>query len=234
MARSVAIIGAGQIGLLANFIFAAGGFEPTVYARSAPPAGYPEPENFRNYTAGEDDPPSADVIFDTIAFDAPDVERYDPDSIGHLIVVSSASVYCDESGRTLDEASANGFPDFHESITEEQATVAAGPETYSTRKVRMERRALELFDHRAAVLRPCAIHGMWSRHPREWWFVKRLLDGRTRIPLLHSGSSQFQTTDAGAIGGLALQIALGGHGGIYNVADADAPSVLQIGRYISA
>lgn len=234
MSKTVAIIGAGQIGLLASFIFSAGGFKPTVYARSTPPLGYPEPERFHRYIAGENDPPSADVVFDTIAFDALDVERYDPDTVGQLIVVSSASVYCDESGKTLDEAAVNGFPDFPEPITEEQATVAPGPETYSTRKVRMERRALELFGKRAAVLRPCAIHGMWSRHPREWWFVKRLLDGRSRIPLIHSGSSQFQTTDARAIGGLALQIASGGHGGICNVADADAPSVLQIGTYISA
>ena len=38
-----------------------------------------------------------------------------------------------------------------------------------------------LLDESAAlvtVLRPCAIHGLGSRHPREWWFVKRILDRR--------------------------------------------------------
>ncbi|MXP32713.1 reductase [Erythrobacter jejuensis] len=173
------------------------------------------------------------MVVDSIAYDADDIARYDPGAIGRLIAISSASVYCDAKGRTLDEAAQNGFPDFPGPIAEDQATVAGGPETYSTRKIRMEQEAQERFGDRASILRPCAIHGPWSRHPREWWFVKRLLDGRTRIPLAISGQSRFQTTAARTIGEFACHTAIGDHSGIYNIADADSPSVREIGEAIA-
>ena len=44
------------------------------------------------------------------------------------------------------------------------------------------------------VLRPGAIHGVGSRHPREWWFVKRILDGRRAVPLAWDGQSRFHAS----------------------------------------
>ncbi len=231
MSKSVAIIGAGQIGFAAAKAFAQAGWKTTIHARSAPEWNVDDAP-FASYTLGEDSAPTADCIIDTIAFDAEDVARYDPQDVGRLIAISSASVYCDDNGRTLDEAAQNGFPEFAEPVSEANPTVAPGPDTYSTRKIRMEQRALEGFGERTTILRPCAIYGPWSRHPREWWFVKRLLDGRERIPLALRGSSRFQTTDVHAIGTLALHAAEQGLGGVYNVADADSPDVEAIGKTV--
>ncbi|PKP98787.1 MAG: reductase [Alphaproteobacteria bacterium HGW-Alphaproteobacteria-15] len=233
MTRSVAIIGAGQIGFAATHAFCTEAWDVTILSRTRP-AWLQFPQQWRAYDAGVDPPPRADAVLDTIAYDAADVSHYDPDCIGRLIVVSSASVYCDDQGRTLDEGPVNGYPEFAGAITEHQSTVKAGPESYSTRKVRMEECVRALFGERATILRPCAIYGQWSRHPREWWFVKRLLDGRAHIPLIFGGQSQFQTSDVGAIAATAEASASLGVGGIFNIADADAPSVREIGEAIAA
>lgn len=148
------------------------------------PAWFQFGQQWRSYDNTRDPAPTADCVLDTIAFDARDVLRYDPEAVGRLIVVSSASVYCDAAGRTLDEGPVGGYPEFAGPITEDQATVAPAPATYSTRKIRMEEAATVRFGLHATILRPCAIHGPWSRHPREWWFAKRLLDNRPRIPLV--------------------------------------------------
>jgi len=230
MARSVAIIGAGQIGYAAAYQFGLHGWEVRVHARSEPKWELRDRETFVEYSAGNDRAPEADVILDTIAFDAGDVALYDPEKVGRLIAISSASVYCDDHGRTLDEASQNGFPEFEGPITEDQSTVAPGPATYSTRKIRMERKAIEMFGDRATIIRPCAIFGTHSRHPREWWFVKRLLDGRKEIPLAFGGESQFQTTGVYCLASNIQHMASDDMGGVFNMADDPAPSVTEIGR----
>lgn len=232
MARSVAIIGAGQIGFATAHEFYAAGWDVTIHARSRPP-WFQFADYWRPYDRESSPPPSADCVVDTIAFDAADVDAYDPGAAGRLIVISSASVYRDTQGRTLDEGMVSGYPEFPGLICEDQATVAPGPATYSTRKVRMEQAASTRFGAQATILRPCAIHGPWSRHPREWWFVKRLLDGRTRIPLIHEGTSRFQPTDVEQIAATALAAAEREVGGIFNVADSDCPTVLEIGAAIA-
>lgn len=228
MSRSVAIIGAGQIGYALALAFATDGWEVTVYSRTRPHWQI-EGTHWQSHEVGRDTAPAADVLIDTIAFDDADVARYDPDRIGRLIAVSSASVYCDEQGRTLDEAAHSGFPEFGGPITEDQSTVAPGPKTYSTRKVRMEMAARELFGDQATILRPCAIYGAWSRHPREWWFVKRMLDGRRRIPLSFEGKSQFHTTSANMMAWFTVAVAEQNLGGTFNIADDFAAEVALLG-----
>jgi nucleoside-diphosphate-sugar epimerase len=176
----------------------------------------------------------ADLLLDCIAFtdaDANMLLAVQPD-VGRIVAVSSASVYCDADGRTLDEASTGGFPHFPVPIFETHPTVAPGPATYSTRKVAMERRLLDGASIPVTILRPCAIHGPHSKHAREWWFVKRLLDGRRHIPLAMEGRSRFQTTSTAALAEAVLCAALGQAKTILNVADSDAPDVVEIGRAI--
>lgn len=233
MPGTVAIVGAGQIGYAAAQAFARAGWRVEVRARHRP-AWSVDGMDFRAYVKGTTIAPRADVVLDTIAFDAEDAGRYDPDRVGRIIVISSASVYRDAAGRTLDEAAANGFPDFPRPIAENQATVSPGPATYSTRKIAMEAATRGRFDDKAVILRPCAIHGAWTRHPREWWFVKRLLDGRTAIPLAYNGTNRFQTTSASMIAEAACAIAQMDVGGTFNVADEDSPTVAQIGHVIAA
>lgn len=149
-------------------------------------------------------------------------------SMGPMVVISSSSVYRDAAGRTLDEAAETGFPELPSAITERQATVAPGAETYSTRKVALERTLLDEAKVPVTVLRPAAISGPGSGHAREWWFAKRVLDGRPVIPLAYGGRSRFHPTSAANIAELVRVVAgLPGHR-VLNIADPTAPNVSEI------
>lgn len=148
-------------------------------------------------------------------------------SVGSLVVVSSSSVYADDAGRSLDEAAETGFPIFDGPIREDTGTVEPGPATYSTRKVAMER-ALISSRLPVTILRPCAIHGRFARHPREWWFVKRALDGRRRIPVAYEAGSIFHTSSARGIAELAEICMSSPARRILNVADATPLKVAEI------
>jgi nucleoside-diphosphate-sugar epimerase len=175
-----------------------------------------------------------DLLLSCVAFDAADAEclAQAGRKAGRIVAISSASVYRDGEGRTLDEASECGFPVFPVPLTEESPTVAPGPETYSTHKIAMEKALLDGASRPVTILRPCAIHGPESKHAREWWFVKRLLDGRVAIPLAYRGQSRFQTTSVAAIADAVVQAEAGNLPAIANVSDADCPTVAEIGRAI--
>lgn len=175
-----------------------------------------------------------DLLLDCIAFDVADAAGLlaHTAGVGRFCVISSASVYRDAQGRTLDEAALNGFPDLPVGITEAHPTVPPGGETYSTRKVAVEQAMLAGAPGRATVLRPCAIYGPGSRHAREWWFVKRLLDRRAAIPLAYGGESRFHTTSVQSIAAAVLAAADGDAPAVMNVADPHAPTVAEIGRAI--
>ena len=173
--------------------------------------------------------PGVDALIDTIAFH-PDHARQlidVQDNVGTFVVISSSSVYRDALGRTLDEAGQNGFPEFPAPISETQPTVDPSPATYSTRKIAIER---ALFDEAATpvtVLRPGPIHGPGS-HIREWWFVKRILDGRKVIPLAYRGTSRFHTTSVANIAALTRVVIEAPASRVLNIADPSAPSVAEI------
>ena len=133
----------------------------------------------------------ADALIDVVAY-GPEHARQllaIQDAVGSIIVISSSSVYRDESGRTLDEAAETGFPELPVPITESQPTVEPSSKTYSTRKAALEQVLLDGASVSATVLRPAAVSGIGSTHPREWWFVKRFLDQRRNIPLAYGGLS---------------------------------------------
>ncbi len=177
-----------------------------------------------------------DALIDTVAYDAAHARQLleiEAD-VGAFVIVSSASVYRDAKGRTLDEAAANGFPDFPVPLAEDQPTVAPGPETYSTRKVALEQALLQGARRPVTILRPGAIHGAGSRHPREWWFVKRILDGRRAVPLAFGGESRFHTSATTNIAEL-IRLALAKPATrVLNAADPEALTVAAIGEAIAA
>jgi nucleoside-diphosphate-sugar epimerase len=84
----------------------------------------------------------ADVLVDFVAFEREHAEQLLSlhGLVGSLVVLSSASVYTDESGRTFDEATTpEQFPSFPVPIRErDQPTVAPGDESYSTKKAAIE------------------------------------------------------------------------------------------------
>ncbi|MDQ2859774.1 MAG: NAD(P)-dependent oxidoreductase [Pseudomonadota bacterium] len=149
------------------------------------------------------------------------------------MVISSASVYRDARGRTLDEAEANGFPDFPIPIDEDQPTVAPGPQTYSTRKVALEQALLQNAQRPVTILRPGAIYGVGSRHPREWWFVRRILDGRLAVPLAWNGQSRFHASATANIAELIAIILAAPANRVLNAADPEALTVTAIGNAVS-
>lgn len=177
----------------------------------------------------------ADAVIDTVAYDETHADQLLAlqGSVGSLLVISSASVYRDQKGRTLDEARQNGFPEFPVPIPESQTIVDPGPETYSTRKVALEARLLQRAVCPVTILRPCAIHGPESQHPREWWFVKRMRDGRQAIPLAYRGESRFHTTSVRNIAELARIALETPETRVLNIGDPDPPSVAEIGRCIA-
>jgi len=177
----------------------------------------------------------ADALIDTVAYDeghARQLLEVEAD-VGGFVVISSGSVYRDAEGRTLDEARQTGFPRFPVPIGEDQPTVEPGPATYSTRKAALERALLQGARRPVTVLRPFAIHGPGSTHPREWWFVKRILDGRRRIPLAWRGESRFHTTATANLAELIRVVCEAPGARVLNAVDPEALSVAEIGRVIA-
>jgi nucleoside-diphosphate-sugar epimerase len=177
----------------------------------------------------------ADALIDTVAFGIDHARQLIEvqDSVGTFVVISSSSVYRDALGRTLDEARQNGFPDLPVPIPETQPTVDPSAATYSTRKVAVERMLLDHATTPVTVLRPGAIHGPGSQFSREWWFVKRILDGRKIIPLAYRGKSQFHTTSVANIAALTRVVIEAPASRVLNIADPSAPSVAEIGTFIT-
>jgi len=243
LGKSIFILGSGQIGRAAAKRFASAGWAVRLGHRSA---GLPSelvalgvtevlldrtrPAEL-NHALGA----GAGALIDTIAY-TPEHAAQLADiqgNIGAFVVISSCSVYRDDDGRTLDEARQTGFPRFTGPIAEAQPTTGAGADTYSTRKVAMEQ-ALDAVDRPVAILRPGAIHGPGCNAPREWWFVKRALDGRARIPVAYDGAVRFHTTAAANIAELCHVAIEKGASGVFNIGDPEPPSVREIGEMIGA
>lgn len=239
MPRAATIIGDGQIGRAIAHDLADAGWQVTSLSRS----GGGNDERIEHCRVDRTEPGAltraisdgTDLLVDTIAFDADHASQLlaVQGSVGAIVAISSSSVYRDADGRTLDEAAMNGFPELPDQMTEAQSTVAPGPATYSTRKMAMELALLGGARAPAATIRAGAIYGAPSRHPREWWFVKRIRDGRSRIPLAHNGESRFQTVASANIAALVRAIADARAAGPFNAADPDAPSALEIGRAVA-
>jgi len=152
------------------------------------------------------------------------------------VFVSSKAVYVDEQGR---HANSLDKPVFGGAVTEVQPTVTPGDgdptsrDGYAAAKVAAEQ---VLLDHGAPVtiLRPSKVYGPHIGRPREWFVVRRALDGRERVLLADRGRGVDHTTAASGIASLVQVIAGAPDRRILNVADATAPSVLEIVRTVAA
>jgi nucleoside-diphosphate-sugar epimerase len=241
MQHAFVLGGTGQIGHAVASRLLAEGWQVTLASRS-PSSGLTRQEHLKHVALDRRADGAlaralgdgADLLLDCIAFDAIDanqlieVQHY----VGRICAVSSSSVYRDDLGRTLDEARLNGFPELPVPVTTAQPTVDPSDATYSTRKVAMERTLLEHCHVPVSILRPCAIYGPHCSHAREWYFVKRLLDGRREIPVAFEGKSQFQTSSAESIAAAVLAFGSKPTPTVMNVADPDAPTVIEIGNAI--
>jgi nucleoside-diphosphate-sugar epimerase len=178
---------------------------------------------------------SVDLVVDVIPFRPEDADQLLglAGRAGAFVAISSASVYADDGGRSLDEASdPQHLPTFRLPIDEGTATVTPGPETYSTRKVGIEQ-ALLGGPVPTTIVRPCAIHGPGSSWSREWYFVKRHLDRRRVVVLAGRGESVFHTTSVENLAELVRLAAEHPADRILNCGDPDPPNVLEISRAIA-
>jgi nucleoside-diphosphate-sugar epimerase len=177
------------------------------------------------------------VLVDVIPFRQADAEQLLAlgADVGSLIAISSASVYTDEDGRSLDEATGpDDLPRLPVPIPETQPTLPPGEETYSVAKSAVEHALLERSAVPATVIRPCAIYGPGDRQAREWHFVKRALDGRETVVLAYEGRSYFHTTASANLAELIRCCAERPGTRALNCGDPDPPTLLEISRAIAA
>jgi len=175
----------------------------------------------------------ADVVVDMVAFTGEHGEQLNALAgvAGSLVVISSASVYSDAEGRALDGVSDS--PQMPVPVVETQRTVEPGDETYSTRKVALER-ALLAGPLPATCVRACAIHGPGAKLPRELYFAKRAHDGRRRVAIAFNGESRFHTTSVPNLAEL-IRLAAGQPGNrAFNAGDPDPPTTLEICHAVGA
>jgi nucleoside-diphosphate-sugar epimerase len=170
----------------------------------------------------------ADVLVDFVAFEPKHAEQLLAlrDVLGSVVVISSAAVYFPE-----DEAD---FAKLPVPIPERHETIAPGPAGYSSKKAAIEQVLLGQDALPVTLLRAGAIHGPWSSWAREWFFVKRALDGRRAIVLAHRGESRFHPISVHNLAELLwLASERPGHR-VLNAGDPTAPTVLEISRAIAS
>ena len=177
-----------------------------------------------------------DALVDFVAFERAHAEQLLSlrSLVRSLVAISSASVYADAEGRSLDEIRAGQDARFRVPLTEREPTVAAGDETYSTRKRAIEEILLGQSDIPATLVRAGAIYGPGDLNSREWYFVKRAVDGRRVVVLAHRGESRFQPTSVHNLAELIRLAAERPGRRLLNCGDPDVPTVAEIGRHIAA
>ncbi|MFI5804871.1 NAD-dependent epimerase/dehydratase family protein [Streptomyces sp. NPDC051561] len=240
---SALVIGAtGQIGRAAVRALAADGWEVRAGSRGGGrDASWPE-EVHGVRVDREDDASLAaavgdgvDVLVDIVAFTEAHARQLTAlsDRIGSAVVISSVAVYADDEGRSFDtQERPDGFPRFPVPMPETQVTVAAGDETYGTRKVAIEQALLGAEDLPTTLLRAGAVHGPGCRTPRELYFVKRVLDGRPVRVLAYGGESRFHPVHVENLAELIRLAAAKPGDRVLNGADPEAPTVAEIGAAI--
>jgi nucleoside-diphosphate-sugar epimerase len=177
--------------------------------------------------------PGADVVVDCLCYTAQHARQLleHRGSFGSAVVLSSKAVYVDDHGRHSNSARP---PRFAGPVSEQQQVLEPdfsgafqSREGYGANKVAAE---LTLRESEAAVsiLRPSRIHGPRSTPPREWFVVKRLLDGRDRIPVAHAGLTGNHPTAAANLARLVATCAQRPGPRVLNATDPGAPTAAEI------
>ncbi len=180
----------------------------------------------------------ADLIVDCVCYTAADADRLLPIArhADCTVMISSKAVYVDAAGNHVNSDTA---PRFDGPVTEDQPTMAPADVDYQSRagygasKVAAEQVLLDS-GVPVTVLRPSKVHGPGAPRPREWVFVKRVLDRRPAVFLASRGAGVDHTTAAANVAALIETVAAQPGRRVLNSADPDASSALEIARIIAA
>jgi nucleoside-diphosphate-sugar epimerase len=179
----------------------------------------------------------ADLIVDCVCYTAGDATQLVAlaKDAGSTVMVSSKAVYVDTNGK---HSNSLGGPDFDAPIRESQRTMdpshfdVNSAESYGANKVAAELTILES-GLPISIVRPSKIHGVGARRPREWFFVKRILDHRPLL-LANQGESVESLTSSVNLAELILVLAAKPGSRILNAADPDTPNVKTMASIIAS
>jgi nucleoside-diphosphate-sugar epimerase len=179
----------------------------------------------------------ADLLVDCACYTAGDAAQLLPllGDVASTVMISSKAVYVDAKGR---HSNSSEPPVFGAPITEEQPTLRPNgtaydsAEGYGPNKVAAEETLLDS-GHPVTVLRPSKVHGAWSRQPREWHVVRRVLDRRPAVLLARQGAGADHPSAALNIAALIETVAELPGRRVLNVADPDCPSGREIASTIA-
>lgn len=182
--------------------------------------------------------PGADLLVDALCFTAADVRLLLPllRDVRSIVMLSSKAVYVDAKGR---HSNSDVAPRFPLPIGEDQPTLSPADADYATRegygagKVAAERALLDS-GLPVTVIRASKVHGEGASRPREWMFVKRVLDRRPALFLAHRGEGRDRPTTAVNTAALIERVAALPGRRILNSADPDVPNGLEIARTVAA
>jgi nucleoside-diphosphate-sugar epimerase len=179
----------------------------------------------------------ADLLVDCVCYTGADARLLLPfaHASGSAVMISSKAAYVDDQGR---HSNSDASPEFARPVVESQATMAPSDvdfnsrEGYGANKVAAEQ---VLLDSGApvTVLRPSKVHGVGGTRPREWMFVKRVLDRRPAVFLARRGAGIDHPSAAANIAALVETVAAVPGRRVLNSADPDAPSGRRIARAIA-
>lgn len=236
MPTALIIGGTGLIGRATARRLVTAGWDVTVTGRNPTHNTVPEA---RFVAAGRDEPRGpVDLLVDCICYTPADATALLPlaADAAATVMISSKGVYVDEAGNHTNSTVA---PHFTGPITETNPTVAPGTgdhttcEGYGPNKVAAEHVLLDS-GHPVTILRPSKMHGPGAARPREWMYVKRVLDARPVVFLARRGEGIDHTTAAANTAALIETVAANPGRRILNSADPDAPSVRDIARTVAA
>jgi nucleoside-diphosphate-sugar epimerase len=151
------------------------------------------------------------------------------------VMLSTKGVYADANGN---HSNSDVPPRFDGPITEDQTTVAPGSgdhdsrDGYGANKVAAERVLLDS-GLPISILRASKAHGRGTSRPREWVFVRRILERRPTLILANRGAGIDHPTAALNLAALIETVAHQPAARVLNCADPDAPSGLEIARTIA-
>jgi nucleoside-diphosphate-sugar epimerase len=179
----------------------------------------------------------ADLLVDCICYTAADAASLLP-LVRHAtstVMISSKAVYVDEAGN---HSNSDVAPHFDGPILETQTTMTPSEVDHTTRegyganKIAAEHVLLES-GLPVSVIRPSKVHGAGALRPREWIFIKRVLDARPAVFLANRGAGIDHTSAAANVAALIEVTAAAPGSRILNCADPDAPSAVEISRAIA-